>query len=477
VIERLLLAALLWGAIGLCLWSLRRQSPLHALTLALLATGLAGTFFPLLSLWTTPVSWRNLSGISESSVLAQQLDYLACGAGLALACWYAWSRGWIARRAAAGTQHAGTSHSPATPGMPAAPPRGRATRDRVVAFGLTAGGLALYALYIRQVGLAVLVQRDDYAQKYLASQGLGMLSFGLQLCLLGVLWAEAAPWRAASKWPYRAIGLAVMVWTLMYLTVRTNFVILLVGWLCIACRHHGLQLRRLRPWLVCVLLVAWAGLETFSVFRGAFRGDLGEALTRVLELQTGRAATLAGSSELAHPFLTALEVREVEEPASELGASYLRAVTCLAPLALFPDRPPTLAERFARRHYSVLAAAGGGTAYSLVAEAWINFGPLVGPLLVGIAIGLLCAWLEWRVRLDPHGIAARLLPFWLFSIVVLHRSESAMLLKTLLSSALPVLLLCVLAQLLASRPLGTRRVAPRARVVDLIPAPRARGGV
>ena len=132
--ERLGLAALLWSLIACGLFLVRRRSPLHLPTLALVTTGLVGSFFPVVSLYIEPSSWRNLDYLSPELVAATQLEYLAFAAGLVIAIAVATR---TARRDASAPLVDGTSE-----------------RDFTVSAALIAVGFTLYALYVRQVGLS-----------------------------------------------------------------------------------------------------------------------------------------------------------------------------------------------------------------------------------------------------------------------------------------------------------------------------------
>ena len=77
-----LLVVALWALVGFGLWALRQRSPLHMPTIALVVTGLVGSFYPLASTQIQPSSWRNLDLLSPSVVLATQLQYVAFAAGL-----------------------------------------------------------------------------------------------------------------------------------------------------------------------------------------------------------------------------------------------------------------------------------------------------------------------------------------------------------------------------------------------------------
>lgn len=436
--ERLVVAAAAGIAFAVVLFCLRHRSPLHLLVILAGFTLLAGSFFPIATLFVEPLSWRNVVQAPDDDVLAVQVEYAAFAAGLAAAAALAFAAGRLGREAGARE------------------PRPGHRSDLLAASALVVGGGLLYALFVKQVGVETLTDRDDYAAKYLRSVGLGPLASGINVMIAGVLWAEAGALGARAKLAFRAVGLAIAVWSLAFISVRTNAVILALGYGWIACARRGVTIARVRPALVVAAIAGWFALEVVSIWRGAVKEAGAErAAEIVVRNAESNMAAVVGGSELSHPFLTALEVR-LHEHAGELGGqSYWNAVPALAPLALVPDRPLALAETFARQHYAEFAEQGGGTAFSLVAEAWWNFGALSGSLLIGFLAGALLLGAEGLAARDPSGALARVLPYFTFVCVIAHRSESAVLLKQTVSIALPIAAVVVAADLL--QPLVARR--------------------
>jgi len=436
------LTAALWTFVMVGLWNLRRRSPLHTPTIAFVVTGLVGSFYPLASTWIEPSSWRNLDLLSPSVVLETQAQYVAFAAGLLLALVLAASLGWNEARTA--------------------PPRPtQLDRDLLVGGLLVAVGLALYVAYARQVGFAALTDREDYALKYLRGRGLGPLQLGMPIMIVGCLWIEASALPRATKNLFLPIALGICVWSVAFLSVRTNAVVLIVGYLAVLSRRSNFELRSIRPWMVASALVLYACLESFALLRGVYRGDLAQALTR-LEAQGELVfAAAVGGSELSHPFITAGEILREREAGELAGQSLVDGVAACLPRGLYPDRPLYLSEQFVRSNYAELADRGGGTAFSLVAEAWLNFGSLLGPLLFGLAMGLVLAWCERRRDLAPDGVTARVLPYFVFYVAMQHRNESGTLFKQVFMIALVVLPVVFAGETLAYALRGTRSGARR----------------
>ncbi len=436
-----MLVLALWALVGFGLWTLRRRSPLHMPTIALVVTGLVGSFYPIASTHIQPSSWRNLDLLSPSVVLATQLQYVAFAAGLLGALLLAANLRWNERREASASSAS-------------------STRDLITGGLLVLVGLALYAAYARQVGFDALTDRTDYALKYLLGRGLGPLQLGMPLMIVGCLWIEASALPRDTRNLFLPVALAICVWSVGFISVRTNAVVLVVGYLSILARRKGFELRSIRPWMVAGAFLLYAGLESFALMRGVYRGDLPEALSR-LEAQGELVfAAAVGGSELSHPFITAGEVLREREGGELAGRSIVDGVAACLPRGLYPDRPLYLSEQFVRSNYADLASRGGGTAFSLVAEAWLDFGSVRGPLIFGLGMGLLLAWCERRREEAPDGVLARLLPYFVFYVVMQHRNEFGTLFKQIFMIALVVLPLALVGETVAMA-LRSGRVAPR----------------
>ena len=414
--DRWLLAAALDGLVGLGLLCLRRRSPLDLAVLALVSTGLVGAFYPVGASLVDPTSWRVGIGAAESEVVGAQIDYLACAAGLLASCGVC-----------------------ALLLRPSRVPSGRGSsaavlhRDRWCSWILLAGGAALYSGFVARVGFDALLDHEDYARKYLKGEGLGVLYAGIEVMVLACLWAEGGALPARSKMPFRIAAAAIAAWCLAGISVRAPLVLLIGGYAAIAASRRGLTLGKLRLPQIAAALAALLLLESFSLFRGAYHGDVPEAIGAIAAEPRASFASVVGGSELSHPFLTTLEVREAGEAGELGGLSYWNAVPALIPQAIHPTRPLTLSESFVQMHYLRMHHVGAGTAFSFVGEAWLNFGPLAGPFAVALCLGCALGWIQSRRARRPDGLAARMAPALVYLVVILHRTEFAGILKELVT--------------------------------------------
>jgi hypothetical protein len=283
----------------------------------------------------------------------------------------------------------------------------------------------------------------------------------MPIMIVGCLWIEGSALPRTTKNLFLPIAAAIAIWSVAFISVRTNAVVLVLGYTSILARRRNFQLRSIRPWMVIAGVALYAALESFALLRGVYRGDFSEALGRLEAQGELVLAAAVGGSELSHPFITAGEVLREREAAELCGASLLDGVAACLPRGLYPDRPLYLSEQFVRSNYADLAARGGGAAFSLVAEAWLNFGALVGPALFGCAIGLLLTWLELRRELRPDGLVARLLPYFVFYVAMQHRNEFGTLFKQVFMISLVVVPLALVGETLALA-MRRGRIQPRA---------------
>lgn len=439
----LIFTTLMVTAVGLFL--LRRKSPTNLSVVGVTSAAMMAIFYPLMTTWIEPLTWRNLDQLPESTLVDTQIQYLIFSVGLILACFISAPFGWLREDRPHAERESGYIRF----------------RDTWASMGLIAFGAVLYAGYVQRVGFNSLFNYEDNAEKYLVGSGLGILVFGLNLIIAGALWAEIGTVSKLTRSLGRLAALAVSIWSFAFISTRTYFFIVFVGYLYIFCLKRGMQVRRIRIRVIAVLVLAFLTIEGYMIVRGAYTGDIGEAFTAVSELgvtSNRMLGSFVGGSEFTHPFVTAMEVFRFEDLGSLMGGSYFDSFTIFIPKALLPDRPLSLSEQFVRDYYPAVAARGGGTAFSIVAESYWNFGSMLGPLLMGTVFGVLLLWLEDRRRLGPDRIVTRVLPYAPSIVLLAHRNTFALILKQSISLLLPVVVLLVAAQMIW---LAGRKPSPR----------------
>jgi len=436
--ESVVLASLgIWLVTGIAALLCWTKSPLNLFVIALGVNALIGTFCPLIMLWVEPLTWRNLSSYTNELSVYVQLNYLAFAAGLLLAA---------------------AIDSTVPPMKASSSLRGDVRgRDLFVSASLVFIGLAAYSLYVSTVGMDVLTDTANRAEKYRVSRGLGPLYIGMNLMIVGCLWAEASQLSREWKWLFRIVATAIVVWAVAFLAVRWYAVALLLGYAYIYCRQHEISISRitLRVFVGLAALVIFA--ETIALVRGAMATGT-EGLAEAIELLKHNPSLLSaaiGGSELAHPFFTFAEaVSNRMDLALGSGPSYMNELLTLVPTFAVGDRPETLAQLFVLHNYPDLEMSGGGTGFTMVGEAWVNFGHILGPAVVGVTYGLGLLAAERNAFKQPDSIVARTLPALAVTIVMAERTTLVITLKQALTLLIPVIALVLtykLAKYAASR--------------------------
>lgn len=437
---QLLLILLSLATVFAGLYVLRRQSLVNPLAIALVVTGAMGVYFPLGSMIVEPITWRNIYDIPHGVFLSTQADYLCFALGLSLAAIFAVNTGLL------------PSSASRVSGV------GIMSRDTMVTLGLLTVGTALYVKFVMLVGFVALTNHENYAEKHLASQGMGPLKLGLEWMIVACLWAEAGLVKKWLKHLCRAIAVGIVCWSVGFISSRSYVLMLFVGYAVIICQRGGYRLKSIKPSLIAGVLFAYLSLEFFVLYRGAYSGGFFATLQTLADFGVWQdhIGVVVGGSEFSHPFITCMEIEFLEDPGGLAGQSYLETPLVCVPLSFFPNRPMTLAEAFVSDQYANLSDRGGGTAFSLVAEAWWNLGAFWGPLAVGAVSGW-CLVLAERQRLRrPHGLVARLLPALALLLITAHRNTLAIVFKHSLMISLPAVGLFVAISIL----LSTARTTP-----------------
>jgi hypothetical protein len=415
------------------------QSPLHAVFLLIILTIINGLFFPILSVFFEPLTWRDLSGYNEVVSFEVQLDYLIFGIGLLLS--YLFFNKLIISNKASKV-------------ITSLPRPSKISRDDFIFFGLASAGLAIYAIYISNIGLDVVTSTETFTEKYLLSRGLGFYSFGINLVILACFFGEESD-RRLIKFFSRSLALCVIIWSLGFIYIRTYAVILIIGYLYLFLRYKNINIKDIRIKPLLITLILWIFIELFSFYRGVIKSNQDFSNINLYELSEQNyekfIGATVGGSEFSHNFITAFELRRDVEDNFLLGSSYLESLLILIPKGIFPDRPETLPEWFARTYYPVFYEKGGGTAFSIVGEAWLNFGPFFGAFIVSFIIGLSLSWMEWKVRVRPGSIVARVSPYVIFLTLILHRAAWAATIKQIFMAIIPIAILVFVFKILANK--------------------------
>ncbi len=201
--------------------------------------------------------------------------------------------------------------------------------------------------------------------------------------------------------------------------------------------------RRSQPLRYFALLTAAAALTiaalpVFSNYRANLPLGIGPALRDFSVLNT----------DAKGPMIS-LVVAVEEETERFYGRSYLFSLVAWAPRTLWPDRPNDLAHEFALDEIPNWEP-GSGLGYSLLAEAYLNFGPagaLAQYFVLAFALGRMWATLYNLVaRCGAAAYWRAMLAVTYFDIlIVMHRAPSSSILQGCIFELLiPVTAFCIL---------------------------------
>jgi oligosaccharide repeat unit polymerase len=235
---------------------------------------------------------------------------------------------------------------------------------------------------------------------------------------------------------------------------------MLVAMLGIGSYLYGRRSRRASTFFV-LLVVAAAGAVLWPIVFSQFRAG------HVIQLAMFvKRSSYLRSSDPAGPMISL--VTYVSEPSQHLlGETYLTAPLLWIPKAMWPGRPLDLSEAFARDHIAHWAP-GLGLGYSLMAEAWNNFG-WMGPVLQYFAIGVLwgLTWKllrSWFQRVSPAYWRAVYATFGYYLLIIMHRGPTSSIVTFLMQVFVPLVALSFFADkrlIRNARPEAHRRAPKR----------------
>jgi len=195
------------------------------------------------------------------------------------------------------------------------------------------------------------------------------------------------------------------------------------------------RLRLLQATAILAVAVT-VGLLVFNAY-SLHRGNAQLTVQGVLAPSYG----LVEGSDAGGPFVS-IQYVFGKHPKPIYGQSYLDVPILMVPRAIWPTRPPDLAERFAQEHLPNWVP-GHGTGFSLLAEAYLNFGPS-GVLLQFAVLGWVwgTAW-RWLRRLlatySETAWQALYSTLGFFTLLTMGRGTVATSVKTFLVMVVPLI--------------------------------------
>jgi hypothetical protein len=318
----------------------------------------------------------------------------------------------------------------------------RRNEGLAISGGLLVLGALLVGILVGSVGLETLTE-SDYARGYEATAGLGVLAGGVMLAQIGVVvlyLTMASPNRRAPVLPLILFALLAL---LMLRTGRRR-VVLETGLALLAAHHFYVRRVRFRT----LAVAAAVSLLVFSVV-GLARSYLAEGLGGIVTRITDEFGLGALVSMMSEPIAVLLALTETmyQVPGQEsfwLGKSFVEAFELLVPLPLNPNRPLAPSQWFVNLIDPVVARAGGGYSYALLAEGYLNFG-IPGAVAVSFLEGVVVRGAVTYRSLFPSSKTRVLVYAVAMSLTVMMiRGDFATLLKAgIVSSLVPAVLTAV----------------------------------
>ena len=324
--------------------------------------------------------------------------------------------------------------------MPRADGAWRRSEGLAISGALLAVGTTLVMILVGRVGLETLTE-SEYVRGFEATEGLGLLAGGVMLGQIGLVVLYLTTAEQERRAPMLPLILFVLLALIMFRIGRRR-VVLETG-LTLLIAHH-FYVRRIR-WRTLAVGAA-ASLLVFSVVglaRAYLAEGLGGMITRITE-EFGLVATLGLMSEPV-AVLLALTETMYQVPSQEpfwLGRTFVEAFEVLIPLPLHPNRPLAPSQWFVNLIDPAVASAGGGYAYALLAEGYLNFG-ITGALAVSFLEGVIVRGLVTYRRLAPFSKSRVLVYAVAVSLTIMMiRADFASLLKAgIVSLLIPAVLI------------------------------------
>ena len=156
------------------------------------------------------------------------------------------------------------------------------------------------------------------------------------------------------------------------------------------------------------------------------------------------------SGESAGHYIVFNDILKNKEKLDKMyGLTYIKAPLIIVPKFVYPDRYQGLSYWFVNKFYPGTAKRGGGFAFSIVAEAYLNFG-FLGTFFIGLIFGIIFARI-WIVTMFKYktALSQTIYMLLLLFIITLPRADfSAILKESTISIFLPLAVIFVVSKAL-----------------------------
>ncbi|BDX39579.1 hypothetical protein CYCD_29340 [Tenuifilaceae bacterium CYCD] len=193
-----------------------------------------------------------------------------------------------------------------------------------------------------------------------------------------------------------------------------------------------LKLQKVRVYFLVFFLATFL-IPLSTLFFSVYRADHPSAFLNRLKMNG-----LYIYSDAAGPMESLVEAIDDPNIELKLGSTYYWGFIGWIPKSIWPNRPLDLSEKFAKEKIKN-CQPGQGLGFSLLTEAYINFGvagALIQYFVIGLLIGLMGKLFQWIFR-EP--ISSFVFFIWMsYSIAIMHRGPFN-LPSTYLRFVLPIL--------------------------------------
>ena len=390
-----------------------RNKKLNDLSLILITSiFIVSIFFPVLSYFYEPITWRNLSGYTLKNVEYVQMQYLSFIIG-AILFYLTWGYK-IDKFCNVESVNINNYRNALL-----------VDKSSYLSVVLILIGSLLYIFYVQSIGIDTLINSKFMTDKYKSSIGKGFLNLGLNFVILGVLISESIRYGSNLKKIARILAFFVIVWALFFIQVRTYVAILIFGYLYIYIDRCEIKVSQLKIKYILGLIFIVILFELFSLLRSVISSDNSLDFENIFKFAISNIeigiSSIVGGSDISHPFITFMEISRHEQSGWMMGQGFVDGVMSILPSFVWDDKPQTMAQWFAAKYYSSFSGQGGGTGSTLVGEIWLNFGGFIAPLVAGFLISLFLFWVQLKGKLRSQGLIALSIPYFTFPLLFVER--------------------------------------------------------
>lgn len=412
----LIIASIQTILLGIYLYTIRNQVISSLSVIFIIVVGTISLIYPISSSFVDIISWRNTDLlIKESQIISIQILYLTFILVFIL------SQSILSRLSRAPSIDCFSFEK---------------TFDRDIytnnftAFIMMLFGIFLYAPYIISAGSSFF--SDNLAEKYSVTQGLGILSFGLEIFIGSVIILIFSKVSWLGKRMLALILILTAAFALIILRARYELVLILGGLCFIYAFKYQIKLKDINIKYIALGVLLIFILEIFTIIR-EYEAILAYAsISDFLYDYEKILGGMLGGSEMIHPFISASEIINANRNiiSDEYSISVL-LINLFPDILQFQEGYLNEAQIFARDNYPQLYARGGGTGFSLLASGYLYFGGVIGVVFLAFFMSIMYFYID-KIFASGNYLLLIFAPSLISCTIIADRAGLASSLKTLL---------------------------------------------